>query len=195
MAENLEKLFGSRIRTKLLTWFFTHTKEKFFIRQLAPIIGEDHANLSRELIRLEKFGILVSERQGSQKYFQVNEGCSFLNELRGLVLKTTGIAGQVKSKIEQIKGIKIAFIYGSFARGQETAESDVDLLLVGDVNQDILDTALQGLEKRLGRTINYVLYDWKEFKEKVSSGDGFITDVLKDEKIILLGKVDGYKAA
>jgi len=195
MKNFLDNIFGSRVRAKLLGWFFTHVDEKFFVRQLAPIIKEDPTNISREMAKLEDLGILTSVRQGNLKQFQVNEGCSFLNELRGLVLKTTGIAGQVKSKIVQIKGIKIAFIYGSFARGQETAESDVDLLLVGDVNQDILDTALQGLEKKLGRTINYVLYDWKEFQEKVSSRDGFITDVLKDEKIILTGNVDGYKTA
>ncbi len=195
MKNVLDNIFGSRVRAKLLGWFFTHVDEKFFVRQLAPIIKEDPTNISREMAKLEGFGILTSVRQGNLKQFQVNKGCSFLNELRGLVLKTTGIAGQVKAKIEQIKGIKIALIYGSFAKGQETAESDVDLLLVGDVNQDILDTALQGLEKKLGRTINYVLYDWKEFKEKVSSRDGFITDVLKDEKIILLGNIDGYKTA
>jgi len=195
MKNVLDNIFGSRVRAKLLGWFFTHVDEKFFVRQLAPIIKEDPTNISREMAKLEGFGILTSVRQGNLKQFQVNKGCSFHNELRGLVLKTTGIAGQVKAKIEQIKGIKIALIYGSFAKGQETAESDVDLLLVGDVNQDILDTALQGLEKKLGRTINYVLYDWKEFKEKVSSRDGFITDVLKDEKIILLGNIDGYKTA
>jgi len=195
MKNVLDNIFGSRVRAKLLGWFFTHVDEKFFVRQLAPIIKEDPTNISREMAKLEGFGILTSVRQGNLKQFQVNKDCSFLNELRGLVLKTTGIAGQVKAKIEQIKGIKIALIYGSFAKGQETAESDVDLLLVGDVNQDILDTALQGLEKKLGRTINYVLYDWKEFKEKVSSRDGFITDVLKDEKIILLGNIDGYKTA
>ncbi len=195
MKNVLDNIFGSRVRAKLLGWFFTHVDEKFFVRQLAPIIKEDPTNISREMAKLEGLGILTSVRQGNLKQFQVNKDCSFLNELRGLVLKTTGIAGQIKAKIGQIKGIKIAFIYGSFAKGQETAESDVDLLLVGDVNQDILDTALQGLEKKLGRTINYVLYDWKEFKEKVSSRDGFITDVLKDEKIILTGNVDGYKAA
>jgi predicted nucleotidyltransferase len=194
MAEILEKLFGSRTRTKLITWFFTHIEEKFFIRQLAPIIEEDHANLSRELIRLEKLGILVSERQGSQKYFQVNKGCAFVDELRGLVLKTTGIAGQLKAELETIKGARFALIYGSFARGQETTDSDVDLLLVGNVNQDILDTALQELEKKLGRTINYVLYDWKEFKEKVSSRDGFLTDVLAGDKIILMGEIGGFEA-
>lgn len=195
MAESLEKLFGSRIRTKLLTWFFTHTDEKFFIRQLAPIINEDHANLSRELIRLEKLGILVSERQGSQKYFHVNKGCSFFDELRGLVLKTTGIAGQIKSEIEKIKGIKIAFIYGSFAKGQETADSDVDLLIVGNANLDTLDTTLQELEKKLGRTINYVFYSQKEFNEKIESKDGFINDVLASEKIILTEDAGGFKAA
>jgi predicted nucleotidyltransferase len=195
MKNVLDKIFGSRLRAKLLGWFFTHIDEQFFVRQLAPILKEDPTNISREMAKLESLGILASVRQGNLKQFQVNKNCSFLEELRGLVLKTTGIAGQIKTEIEQIKGIRIAFVYGSFAKGQETAESDVDLLLVGNVNQDTLDTVLQDLEKKLGRTINYVLYEWKEFQEKVSSRDGFITDVLAGDKVMLVGEVRGLKAA
>jgi len=195
MKNVLDKIFGSRVRAKLLGWFFTHTDEQFFVRQLAPILKEDPTNLSREMARLENLGILSSARQGNMKQFRVNRDCSFFNELKGLVLKTTGTAGQIKAELEKIKGIRLAFIYGSFAKGKETADSDVDLLLVGNANQDILDTVLQELEKKLGRTINYVLYDWKEFKEKISSRDGFITDVLVSDKVILMGEIGGFKAA
>jgi len=195
MKNVLDKIFGSRVRAKILGWFFTHIDEKFFVRQLAPIIGEDPTNISREMARLESLSILISNRQGNQKQFQVNKECSFLEELRGLVLKTTGIAGQLKTELAGIKGVKFAFIYGSYAKGQETADSDVDLFIVGSVNLDLLDAMLGEIERTLGRTINYVLYDSREFKEKVSSGDGFVTDVLASDKVILMGEVSGFKAA
>lgn len=195
MKNVLDNIFGSRVRAKILGWFFSHIDEKFFVRQLAPILGEDPTNISREMARLESLGILMSARQGNQKQFQVNKECSFLEELRGLVLKTTGIAGQLKTELAKIKGVKFAFVYGSYAKGQETADSDVDLFIVGSVNLDVLDTVLGEIEKKLGRAINYVLYDFKEFKEKVSSGDGFVTDVLENDKVMLMGKVSGFKAA
>ena len=195
MKNVLDKIFGSRVRAKILGWFFTHIDEKFFVRQLAPIIGEDPTNISREMARLESLGILISTRQGNQKQFQVNRDCSFLDELRGLVLKTTGIAGQLKAELVRIKGVKFAFIYGSYAKGQETADSDVDLFIVGSVNLDLLDSMLGEVEQKLGRTINYILYDFREFKEKVSSGDGFVTDVLANDKVMLMGEVRGFKAA
>jgi uncharacterized protein len=190
MAETLERLFGSRIRAKLLGWFFAHTDERFFGRQLAPIIAEDHANLSRELIRLEKLGILFSDRQGNQKHFQANRNCPFFNELRGLVLKTTGVIGQLRAMLESIPGVTWAIVYGSYARGEEKTGSDLDILVVGQVDLDLLDEAIQGMEKESGRTINYVLYDAHEFRSKVEAQDGFITDVLSGDKISLAGKID-----
>jgi predicted nucleotidyltransferase len=192
MSNVLDKIFGSRTRAKLLGWFFTHMDEEFFVRQLAPILKEDPTNLSREMAKLETLGILTSVRQGNLKQFCVNKGGSLFPELRGLVLKTTGIAGEIKAELESIKGVRLAFIYGSFAKGAETADSDVDLFIVGKVSLDALDTVLQRLEKKLGRTINYVVYNRKEFHEKVTSRDGFITDVLKGEKIVLTGEADGY---
>jgi predicted nucleotidyltransferase len=194
MSNVLDKIFGSKTRAKLLGWFFTHTDEEFFVRQLAPILKEDPTNLSREMAKLETLGILTSLRQGNLKQFRVNKGGSLFPELRGLVLKTTGIAGQIKAELESIEGIRLAFIYGSFAKGAETADSDVDLFVIGKISLDALDTVLQRLEKKLGRTINYVVYNRKEFDEKVTSRDGFVTDVLKGEKIVLTGEADGYTA-
>jgi hypothetical protein len=99
MKNVLDKIFGSRLRAKLLGWFFTHIDEQFFVRQLAPILKEDPTNISREMAKLESLGILASVRQGNLKQFRVNKACSFFDELRGLVLKTTGIAGQIKAEI------------------------------------------------------------------------------------------------
>lgn len=191
----MEKIFGSRIRTRTLAWFYMHQDESFFVRQLAAILKEDPTNLSRELSNLEKMGILLSTRYGNLKYFQVNKSCSFFNELKGLILKTAGVAGSLKSALQKIPDIKHAFIYGSYARGEEKADSDIDVMIIGDVDLDKLDSLISELDKKFGRTINYVAYDYKEFLTKKKKKDGFIMDVLKDKKIMLIGdKLEFRKA-
>ena len=87
MRQTIERIFGSRIRAKLLAWFYMHHTESFFVRQLAAILKEDSTNLSRELSNLEKCGILFSTRQGSLKLFRANKNCSFLMNLKGLFSK------------------------------------------------------------------------------------------------------------
>lgn len=186
----LERLFGSRLRAKLLGWFFTHSDERYFIRQLELLLKENATNISRELIRLETMGILVSKRVGNQKHYQANKKCPFFQELKGLILKTLGVAGTIREGLKEFSGVKYAFIYGSFAKKIETAESDVDLMLIGKIDLNHLDDSLPKIEKKLGRTINYTYYTLREFNKKRKAGDGFIKNVLKDEKIMLVGSKD-----
>jgi len=195
MRHSLEKIFGSRIRAKVLAWFYMHPDESYFVRQIANILKEDSTNLSRELSSLEKVGILSSVRQGNLKYFQASKNCSFFNELKGLVLKTIGVIGELKSSLEKFPEIKFAFIYGSYAKGEEKADSDVDLMIIGDVDLGKLDSLISIIEKKLGRTVNYVTYDYKEFLTKKKKKDGFIMDVLSDKKIMLVGNEHGIKEA
>lgn len=195
MRQTIERIFGSRIRAKVLAWFYMHHTESFFVRQLATILKEDSTNLSRELSNLEKVGILSSTRQGSLKLFRANKNCSFFDELKGLVLKTVGIIGEITSALEKFAGVKHAFIYGSYAKGEETADSDIDLIIIGDINLDRLDLLISSLEKKFGRTINYVAYDYKEFLNKKKRRDGFIMDVLRDKKIMIIGSEHELKKA
>jgi predicted nucleotidyltransferase len=183
----IEKIFGSRIRAKVLGWFYMHPEESYFVRQLANILKEDPTNLSRELSSLEKIGILSSRRQGNLKYFLANKNCPFFSELKGLILKTIGVIGELKSAFEKISGIKYAFIYGSYARGEEKAYSDVDLMVIGDIDFDKLDSLIDDTEKKIGRSINYVTYNYNEFLSKKRAKDGFIMDILRYKKIMLLG--------
>jgi predicted nucleotidyltransferase len=194
MSKTTEKIFGSRIRAKILGWLFTHPDESFFVRQIALILQEDPTNVSREMANLEDLGILKSKRNGNLKHFQTNPDCSFFKELKGLVLKTTGVAGQIRASLDKLAGIKYAFIYGSYAKGEERADSDVDLLIIGDVDMDRLDSNLGKLEKTLGREINYVLYSMKEFKSKKKAKDGFLMDVLSSKKIMAVGAENGLEA-
>lgn len=188
MISLIEKIFGSRTRAKILGWFFTHPGESFFVRQLASILREDPTNLSREMSRLDNLGILTSKRVGNTKHFQANHRCAFFKELKGLVFKTTGVAGQVKGVLEKLPGVHFAFIYGSYAIGEEKAHSDVDLMIIGDVEMDHLDSLVGSLEKRLGREVNYLLFSPAEFRAKRRKKDGFLVDVLNGEKIMLIGR-------
>jgi predicted nucleotidyltransferase len=195
MTKPLEKLFGSRTRAGLLGWLFSHSGESFSVRQLAAILDDDPSNLSRELAKLEDLGILISSRERNLKRFRVNEGCSFGPELKGLIQKTTGVIGRLKATLQTVKGIDFAFVYGSFAKGTENAESDLDLLIVGEVDLGMLDRLLPRLEKTFGRTINYVLYGKREYKAKKAGKDAFIQEVLSGDKIWIMGRGDGSEAA
>jgi predicted nucleotidyltransferase len=194
MSKTIEKIFGSRIRAKILGWLFTHPDESFFVRQLAMILEEDPTNVSREMAKLEELGILRSKRNGNLKHFQSNRECPFFEELKGLVLKTTGVVGRIRDVLDKVAGIESAFIYGSYAKGEEKADSDVDLLIIGDADMDRLESNLEKLEEMLGREINYVLYSMKEFKAKRKARDGFLMDVLSSKKIMVAGAVDGLEA-
>src|SRR4030042_4890597 len=194
MSKTTEKIFGSRIRAKILGWLFTPPDESFFVRQIGLILKEDPTNVSREMAKLEELGILRSKRNGNLKHFQANQECPFFEELKGLVLKTTGVAGRIRASLDKLAGIEYAFIYGSYAKGEEKADSDVDLLIIGDVDMDRLDSNLGKLEKTLGREINYVLYSMEEFKFKKKAKDGFLMDVLRGKKIMLVGAENGLEA-
>ena len=195
MSKALDKLFGSRTRAKILGWFFAHSGEPYSVRQLASILGDDPSNLSKELSKLEDLGILISSRERNLKRFQVNQDCAFGPELKGLVQKTTGIMGRLRSALQAAKGIGFAFVYGSFAKGTENAESDIDLLIVGDIDLDKLDRIFVGLEKAFGRTVNYVLYTKREYETKKAEGNAFLQEVRGREKIWIIGKNDGPEAS
>lgn len=191
----IEKIFGSRIRAKILGWFFTHPEESFFVRQIATILQEDPTNLSREMSKLENLGILTSKKIGNTKHFQANPHCAFFRELKGLVLKTAGVAGQIKVALERLTGVQFAFIYGSYAKGEEKAHSDVDLMIIGDVDLNQLDPLASSLEKRLGREVNYLLFSQVEFQAKKRAKDGFLMDVLGEEKIMVIGNENELASA
>jgi predicted nucleotidyltransferase len=189
----LDQIFGSRLRAKVLGWFFTHTDERFFIRQLESLLAEDPTNLSRELARLETVNILTSETEGRQKYFRVNKKSPFYHEMKGLILKTVGVAGAIQNALRGIKGLKYVFIYGSFAKKQESPESDVDLILVGKADTGKVEEAISTAERLLGRTINLTSYSIAEFHSRLKEKDSFVTTVVKGPKIMLIGAENEIK--
>ncbi len=191
-ANKIERLYGSRVRTKILDWFFSHKDESYFVRQVASIVREDPTNVSREMAGLESLGILKSKRLGNLKHFQVDPACPFFHELRGLVLKTTGIAGQIREAIGKLAGIDYAFIYGPHAEGRGVGE--IDLGIVGEVDLERLDGILKSLGTKLGNEINYVFYNRMEFKSQRSDREGFLGEALQGPKLMVIGAEGGLKS-
>ncbi len=181
----------SRLRQKLLSYFFTNLDKNLYLREIASILKEDPGNLSKELTKLEKENIFISTLRGNQKYFFLNKKYLLYKELKSIIFKTIGVEGSLRQIIESTQGISFSFIYGSFAQRRENSTSDIDLLIVGKPNEDRLMEKIEGLEKRLQREINYNIYPEKEFKEKIKKRDSFILNLLKRPKVILKGSLNG----
>lgn len=190
----MERLFGSRLRARALGWLLTHPDERFFGRQLAQVLEEDSTNLSRELTRLTGMGILAFTSEGRQKYYHVDRSCPVYEELRLLAVKTFGLADVLRAALKPFRSrLKTVFIYGSMARGIGNRQSDVDLMLIGALDLSDVASAIQSAGKRLGREINPVIYSPNEFKLKAKDGHHFIGEVLRSEKIFLIGDEDELK--
>lgn len=186
----LEKLFTSRVRVRLLTLFLTHPTEAFYIRQISRLTGETYNNVRQELQNLARLGLILSERRANATYYRANGEHFLFPELKRIILKTEAVGDRLREALTALGDIRVAFIYGSTARGTEVASSDIDLMVVGEVDLDALDRAIDGIEEELGRTVNYTLFDIQEWRERVAQGHSFIADVLTHEKIFLIGDED-----
>lgn len=188
---NFLEVTKSRLRQKLLCYFFTNPGANLYLREIASVLKEDPGNLSKELTKLEKEKIFISIARGNQKYFTLNKRYSLYRELKSIIFKTIGVEGSLRQIMESTDGILLSFIYGSFAQNKENSASDIDLLIAGSPDEDKLMQRIEDLEKRLQREINYNIYPEEEYKERIKKKDSFILNILKEPKIILKGNING----
>ena len=182
----LETLFSSRVRAKVLTAFFLSPGERHNANALAKTLKEHYSAVWKELVRLEELGILTSELHGNSKEYQVNKACPIVDELRSIILKTDGIGIVIKNNLQEMNNVKEAFIFGSYASGEADQRSDLDLLIIGDINLDQLAPVISDMEKELNRPINYVIYSEEEWNEKAIVKDTFWENVTSSPKIMLI---------
>jgi predicted nucleotidyltransferase len=176
----------SKLRQKLLGYYFTNPSGSHYLRELAELLQVDPANLSRELRRLERQGLFVSEKRGKEKYFRLNRNYPLYPEVRRIVSKTVGAVGQLRDALQRLSGIQEAYLYGSFARNQHDGASDIDVLVIGHPDQEELEGMVRKLERQLRREINYTLLSAEELKTRRASKDAFLKDVWHQERIPLV---------
>ena len=178
-------IFKSKLRKKLFAFYFTNIDKKLYLRELARLLKEDPSNLSKELNKLVDEKIFLAEEKGKEKYYFLNKGHLFFKELKIIIDKTIGVRSNLTERLSSIKGIKQAFIFGSFARNMEDANRDIDLIIIGQPNYSLLSREINFLECALVREINFHVYSEKEFKQRQKK-DFFIKSILKEPIINLI---------
>ena len=182
---------------RVLSLLFGQPSRSFFASELIELTGSGSGAVQRELQRLASSGLVMVTRVGKQKHHQANPDSPVFEELRGLVLKTVAMAEPIRQALEPLAHrIALALVYGSVAKGTDTAASDIDLLVVADefMLEDIY-SALAPVETKLGRKFAPTLYTTREFAERKASGSAFLTRVLADEHMVLIGTEDEPSAA
>lgn len=183
----LVKLFSSKLRVELLALFFTQPESNLYFGEIAKRTAEDRGNISRELRSLEGIGLLASRKEGNLKYYSLNKGFLLYDELGSMIRKTRGAAARLTEALTKVKGVEYAFLYGSLAAGTETAGSDIDLMVIGDIPLERLLRLLKAPEKALGRSINPSLYSLKEYKSRLKKKDPFVARVMEEPITMLIG--------
>ena len=175
----LNSLFPS-VRQGVLAATLTRPEKWWYLSELAGFLHTRPSSLQRELRSLEQSGLLQLRKDGRRTYFKAETRSPIFRELRSIFEKTVGLIPMLRTAMRPF-GDKIvcAFVYGSIARREEHATSDVDLMVIGNVGLGDLSPALRKVEKRLGREVNVTNYSVDEFRKKVAEGDHFLTTVLK----------------
>lgn len=189
-AVDRPSLFG-RTRQTLLALLYSRADEEHLQESLIQLAGLGRGTVQRELDFLARAGVVRRTVRGRQVYFQANAQSPIYAELRGLVVKTSGVADVLRGALAQLGGrISVAFIYGSVARGSERRASDVDLMVVGDVSFGEISEALSGAQHAIGREVNPSVYTARDFAAKLKAKNHFLRTVMGSEKVYLIGDED-----
>jgi len=189
------QLFASETLVALLKKFVLQPEASFYQRELADAAGTRLYSVQRELARLERSGLVVKEARGNRIYYRANRFQPAFEDLRRVIIKTVGLVETLQEALTPLRGrLRMAFVYGSFASGQEQAGSDIDLFLVGDLSLREVAAVLTPLARELGRELNPTIYPPEEFRGKFRQGHHFITEVVRGPKLLLIGGEDDLAA-
>lgn len=181
-------LFG-KTRRQLLAVLYGNPAKTLYLRELARLTSSGQGAVQRELDNLVRAGIVSRSRQGNQVYFQANRGCPIFNELQQLLVKTAGVGDELRRALSDLRGsIRSAFVFGSFASGEYGPSSDVDLMIVGEVDFAEVVAALAEPQRKLNREINPSVYPRREFVAKFRAGQPFLRGVVAGPKIFVIGE-------
>src|SRR3990167_2736487 len=183
----LSDLITSKSRIKLLDVLLAHPSEMFHVRGLVRRTGDEINAVRRELLFLEKKGILVKEPRANRVYYFLSKNYPFYYDLLRLRTKVTGLGSEILKNRVKLGKIKYAMFSGKFARGIRKEPDEVDLLIVGTVVLPELALLIRDEEKRLNREINYTVMTEEEFSFRRQKRDPFIVSILSGSRVMLLG--------
>jgi len=188
----LAQALFSTVQLRVLGLLFGQSERSYQGAELIRLARSGDGAVHRVLTRLAESGLVTVTRVGNQKYYQANAASPVYEELHGLIVKTVGLAAPLQTALAPFaEQIAAAFVYGSLAKGTDTAASDIDLMIVGDeLDYAQVYTALQGAEAVLHRTVNPTIYSMKEFRKRKRAGNSFLERVLAQPRLWVIGSDD-----
>ena len=188
-STSLGNVLFTKTQQKVLGLLYTRPDKSFYLNEIVRLSKMGKGTIKRELERMEASGLLSVERIGNQNHFSANKDCPIYPELLGIVRKTFGVADVIKAALKPLDDqIELAFVYGSIAKAEDTAKSDIDLLVVAeDLAYSELIELLFDAESSLGRPINPTIYDIDEIRKKINQDNAFVTRVIEQPKIWIKG--------
>jgi predicted nucleotidyltransferase len=185
-----------KVRQRILAVLFGAPDRSFYANEVIALAASGTGAVQRELASLSESGLLTVSKQGNQKHYQANANTPVFTELRALVLKTMGLADVLRNALSPLAAqIDFAFVYGSVARQQDTAQSDVDVMIVSaSLAYGEVFGALEGAAVSLARKVNPTLYTPSEWDKRVAQDSAFVTRVLQQPKIWLIGSEEQVHA-
>lgn len=179
----------SNVQQRVLALIFGQPERSFYTSEIVKTVNSGTGAVERELQRLHGSGLVSVQWIGNQKHYRANPHSPIFNELQSIVLKTAGVAGTLAEALRPHAGnLQAAFVFGSVAKGSDTAASDIDVLVIGDdLDYSGLYTSLQGAESKLHRKVNPLFLTREDWRRKVSRKDSFVQRISTQPKIFLVG--------
>ena len=189
----LAQLVCSRVRAKVFSLLFCASPASLHLREIQRRSGFALGTVRQDIEKLVKMELVLRRKDGNRMYYAANEKHPLFPEIRGLVLKTSGLADVLKQALN-VPSILCAFVFGSIAQGTATAESDVDLMVIGEISLRKITGLLSGTGNHLGREINSHVLSLGEFSKRWKAGEHFVASVMAAPKIWMIGSEDELRA-
>ncbi len=189
----LGKLFRSRGLILILKLLFLNSASEFHLNDIARRTGLAPSTAAKESRTLLNLGLVTKRTKGNLVLYSINKEGIIYDELRRIFMKYELLDEIIASKLPAAGNIRYALIYGSFAKGTEREGSDVDLLIVGDVDEEALLKSISEAQGRIGREINYILWSEKEFLDKAKKRIPLLNDISKTPVIMMIGDENEFK--
>ena len=190
---NLSEMISSKARAEIFRLLFGISDRELHIREIERQSGLSFRAVHRELKKLKQMDLIKERRSGNRVYCRANDEHPLFNDIRNIVLKTAGLVELLREPLDREK-VKVAFVFGSIARKDEGARSDVDLMVIGDVSLRKVSGWLMDLYEKIGREINPHTLSIEEFIERKQKGEHFVSSVLNSPKLFVIGDEDELAA-
>jgi len=179
----------TKTQQRVLGLLYGKPDKSFYTNEITRWAGMGRGTVRRELDRLVSAGLLVASKSGNQLHYQANSQCPVYSELLGIIRKTFGIADVIRVSLAPVAArIELAFIYGSMAKGEDTAASDIDLMVVtSTLAYADLMSVLADAEQSLGRPVNPTIYSAMQIKDKLAQQNAFLTRLMEQPKLWVKG--------